>query len=310
MITVTAASRGRADAVLAAAYPEISRARLQRLIAAGGVQRNGEQVRKAEQVEAGDVLTFELPETPHEVSPSGLDLPMLYEDAHLAAIDKPAGLAVHGAPGDTGPSVARWWLEQLGARASAFDVERPGIVHRLDKETTGVLLLAKTPSAQALLSGAFEAREAKKSYLALCDGVPTREHAVIDSPIGRHPADRMRMALVRGGREARTEYEVLYTAADRSLLLVRPATGRTHQIRVHLAAIGAPVRYDRIYGKTVGGRQLLHAWQLLIPHPEGGLLTITAPMPDDFADDLRAIGEMSIADPYCIPQPATLESLS
>lgn len=289
--SLTAPASGRLDAVLAGAFADLSRARVQRLIDAGHARVNGSPARKAMNVSEGDALELEVPATPHESVPTGLELPVLYEDDQLCVIDKPAGLAVHGAPGDTGPSVAAWWLEKLGEAAGAFDVERPGIVHRLDKDTSGVLVLARTPAAQAALSAAFEARTTKKTYLAIVDGVPDRPKAVIDAPIDRHPGDRTRMAIVTRGREARTAYEVLHSDGRKALIEVHPETGRTHQIRVHLAAIGVPVSDDAVYGKREpGGRQLLHAYQLAIPHPAGGTLTVTAPIPADLDRAMRAIG--------------------
>jgi len=287
---------GRVDALLAAAFNDLSRARIQRLIEAGHARVNGAQAHKALVVSEGAEIQLDVPEVPHETTPTGLKLRILYEDEWVAAIDKPAGLAVHGAQGDTGPTVAAWWLEQLGDAASAFDVERPGIVHRLDKDTSGVLLLAKTPAAQASMSAAFEARTTAKTYLALVDGTPDRPKAVIDAPIDRHPGERTRMAIAKRGREARTAYELLHTDGRRSLLLVRPETGRTHQIRVHLAAVGIPVSDDAVYGKRVpGGRQLLHAYEISIPHPQGGRLTVTARIPHDFDHAVRAIGGESHA---------------
>jgi len=298
---LVAPSGGRIDAVLATAYPDLSRARLQRLIAAGNVTVNGELVRKSGQVLAGDLLTVTVPATIHAVFPSGIDISILYEGGVMLAVDKPAGLAVHGAPGDTGPSIALWMLERLGPLAATFDVERPGIVHRLDKDTSGVLLLAKTPQAQAALSAQFEARTTRKTYLAITDGIPDRPHAVIDAAIGRHPGDRTRMAIARQGRDARTEYEMLGHDSEHAFLIVRPETGRTHQIRVHLAAIQAPVASDRIYGKGGEGRQLLHAWQISIPHPAGGMLTVTAPIPPDFSAALSSLGLEQLAFTYSKP---------
>ena len=265
---------------------------------------NGEAVRKSCRVNDGDRLCVEIPEVAHAADATGIELPILYEDDVLVAVNKPPGLAVHGAPGDMGPSVAAWFLERFAHEAHAFDAERPGIVHRLDKDTSGVLLLAKTPAAQAALSRAFEERTTKKTYLAICDGVPARQHAVIDAAIGRHPGDRTRMAIATRGREARTGYELLVTNGERSLLLVQPESGRTHQIRVHLAAVGVPVANDRVYGKGDGqGRQLLHAWQIVVPHPAGGTLTVTAELPPDFVDAVRSIAAEVAALPYTMPTP-------
>jgi len=306
---LTADEAGRLDAVLARALPELSRARVQRLIETGHVRVNGEVVRKSATVQEGDLLAFEVPETDHAIVPSGLHLPLLYDDETLAVIDKPPGLAVHGAPGDIGPSVASWWLEQLGPAAAGFDVERPGIVHRLDKDTSGVLLLAKTPAAQAALSRAFEERTTRKTYLAVVEGTPAQPRAVVDAPIDRHPGDRTRMAVTRGGRPSRTEYEVITSDNERSLLEVHPETGRTHQIRVHLAAIGCPISDDGVYGKrATHGRQLLHAYRIQVPHPSGGTLTVTAPIPADIAAAIRSIGGEQVAWQYSQTVPPTLEA--
>lgn len=306
---LTVSDGGRLDAVLAGAFADLSRARVQRLIEAGHARVNGAAARKAMSVSTGDALELDVPATPHESVPSGLTLPILYEDEAVCVIDKPAGLAVHGAPGDTGPSVAAWWLEQLGTAAEAFDVERPGIVHRLDKDTSGVLLLAKTPQAQASLSAAFEARTTEKTYLAIVDGTPDRPKAVIDAPIDRHPGDRTRMAIVTRGREARTAYELLHGDGRRALLEVHPETGRTHQIRVHLAAVGIPVSDDAVYGKREpGGRQLLHAYRLSVPHPHGGRLTVTAPIPPDFDRAARALGAEAEAVRFSRPIEPVLDN--
>jgi 23S rRNA pseudouridine1911/1915/1917 synthase len=290
---------GRLDAVLAAAFPALSRARLQRLIAAGHVRVNGSVARKSGQVAPGDRLSVEVPPTAHPPTAVDFELPVLFEDDALVAVDKPPGLAVHGAPGETGPSVALWFLAEYPGLASAFDAERPGIVHRLDKDTSGVLLLAKTPAAQAALSQAFEGRLARKTYLAVCQGAPPRTHAVVDAPIARHPVDRLRMAIAKHGRAARTEYEVLFGDGRLSLLLVHPESGRTHQVRVHLAAVGAPVLNDGVYGKGgAGGRQFLHAWRLSVPHPSGGWLTVTAALPPDMAAAVRALAPPELALTY------------
>ena len=293
---------GRLDAVIAAAFPDLSRARVQRLIAGKAVLVDGLPARKSTYVQQGARVAVTLPETRREVVPTGLDLPVLHEDEHLLAIDKPAGLLAHDAPAEPGaPSVAAWFVERFPGEAAAFDVERPGIVHRLDKHTSGVLLLAKTPAAQAALSAAFEARETGKQYLALCDGIPQRDRAVIDADIGRSHADRRRMAVASDGRSARTEYEVLAAAREHSLLLAKPLTGRTHQIRVHLAAIGAPVAGDELYGRGPGPRHLLHAWRLTVPHPAGGELTVTAPLPGDMRAAIDDAGFSAQAAPYTEP---------
>lgn len=308
---IVAAAPGRLDTVLAAACPDLSRARIQRLIADGLAQLNGGPARKAAVVVPGDVIELAVPPYPHGLPAAPtVALPILYEDDFLLAIDKPPGLAVHGAPGDRSPSVASWMLTRLGPLADAFDVEHPGIVHRLDKDTSGVLLLAKTPAAQSALSHAFEARTVEKTYLAITDEVPNRTTAIIDAPIARHPGDRTRMAVVRDGRASRTRYEVLAQDRGRALLLVNPETGRTHQIRVHLAAIRCPVTFDTVYGRRTtdetppGARQLLHAWRIDVPHPDGGHLEVTASLPDDFAAFLASTDFESVAGEYVARVPA------
>jgi 23S rRNA pseudouridine1911/1915/1917 synthase len=303
--TLTVSAPGRIDAVIAAAYPDLTRARVQRLIEGGHARVNGLAVRKSAQVAEGDLVTVALPRTEHAkpVAPPGVTV--LYEDDAIVAIDKPAGLAVHGAPGDTGPSVAAWFLARYPAEAALFDAERPGIVHRLDKGTSGVMLLAKTPSAQAALSAAFQERTTEKTYLALCEGVPKQPHAIVDAALARHPGDRTRMTVDHGGREAQTEYELLAERRERSLLRVHPTTGRTHQIRVHLAAIGLPVMGDRVYGRSGEGRHLLHAWRIAVPHPAGGTLTVTAPAPTDFLAAAAAAGLEEAARSYAENIPAS-----
>ncbi len=301
-------SGGRLDAIVAEAVSELSRARVQRLIERGRVRLNDRPARKSERAEPGDLVVVEFEEYDHVVAEPGLELPVLFEDEQLAVIDKPAGVAVHGAPGDTAPCVASWWLARLGPAAAAFDAERPGIVHRLDKETSGVLLLAKKPSAQAALSSAFERRAAEKTYLAVVEGSPRQQQAVIEAPIDRDPRDRTRMAVTRRGRPSTTAYRVIASDGRRSLLEVHPETGRTHQIRVHLAAIGVPVAHDEVYGRAEpGARQLLHAWRIALPHPGGGTFRAAAPVPPDLLEAIRAIGGEAVASRYEAVEPPTIE---
>ncbi len=293
---------------MAGSLPGFSRARVQRLIERGLVEVNGAGARKSAVLTAGDRVVVMMEPAAREAGDPGVELHIIYEDEVMAAVDKPAGLAVHGAPGDTGPSVAGWWLAQLGDAAGAFEAERAGIVHRLDKDTSGVLLLAKTPAAQAALSRAFEERRAKKVYLAVVEGVPSQPHAVIEAAIDRDPRDRTRMAVTSRGRRARTEYRMVASGEGRAVLEVYPETGRTHQIRVHLAAAGTPVAFDAVYGRAEpGGRQLLHALRIAVPHPEGGTLSVGAPAPPDLLAAIRAIAGEAVASRYAAVPPATLE---
>lgn len=298
---VVADSDGRIDAVLSAANPALTRAAVQRLIADDNVLIDGEPVRKSARVHAGTAIEYTIPVVELPSPHTGLTLPVLHEDGDVVAIDKPAGLATHGAPGDQSPCVATWFVEHYLQDPSAFAVERPGIVHRLDKDTSGVLVLARNPAAQAAMSAAFERRETRKTYIAVTDGVPKQEHAIIDAALGRHPGDRTRMAIVGRGRDARTEYTVIAAARDHALVEVHPETGRTHQIRVHLAAIGAHIRFDSVYGKPGPGRQMLHAWRLALPHPSGkGRLEVTAALPSDMQDELRHLGLLDAAMQYLV----------
>lgn len=288
---------GRIDAVLSSTDGALTRAGAQKLIAEGLVSVNGEIVRKSARVVAGDEVAYELPEARDTTRTVDFDLPVLFEDAFVVAIDKPAGIAVHPALGDDAATVADWFVKRYQP-PGVFPGDYPGIVHRLDRDTSGVLLLARTPEAQTALSSAFEQRTVHKTYLAVTAATPRRERAVIDAPIGRHPADRTRMTVTRSGRDARTSYEVLGTDGERCLVLAQPETGRTHQIRVHLAAVGAPVLGDRIYGRGSAERQLLHAWRIDIPHPDGGRLEATAPLPDDMIEAVRSMGLETVASPY------------
>ncbi len=263
---------------------------------------DGAAVEKSRIVEPGELISVYIPVRHSPAEAEAPQLSILYEDEAVVAVDKPAGIATHGAPGDPRPSVVSWFVHRYPERAEWFDAERPGIVHRLDKGTSGVLLLAKTPAAQLALNRAFEHRRAKKEYLALCAGVPPHPRAIIDAPIARHPRDRKRMAIVDRGREARTEYRLLASKEGRSLLLVLPQTGRTHQIRVHLAGIGVPILEDDVYGGGEGERPLLHAYRLVVPHPLGGWLELVSPVPADFARAAMRSGLGEALEPYRQPR--------
>lgn len=298
---LTATAEGRIDAAIAAAYPDLSRARVQRLVAEGHVTLNGETARKSARTAPGDRVTITIPLTEHAPAAAIPSVTVLYEDNEVVAVDKRPGLVVHGGPGETSPSLVAWFVDRYPESAAQFEADRPGVVHRLDKDTSGVVIMARTPAAQAGLSAAFEAREVTKLYLAITDGIPERREAVIEAPVGRHPGDRTKMAIVRRGREARTGYEVLADDGRRALLLVRLYTGRTHQVRVHLAAIGAPVAMDSVYGAGGEGRQLLHAWRLTVPHPAGGDLEVTAPAPPDIVAAIRGMRPEGLAFEYSQP---------
>lgn len=305
---LTAGEGGRVDSVVASAWPDVSRARIQRLIAEGMVTVNGTIVRKSSNVAEGALIAVSFPKRQPVVSTAAESVVVLFEDDDLIVIDKPSGTVVHDSPSNRAPSVVGWFQQKYADLAAAFDVDRPGVVHRLDRDTTGVLVLAKKPEAQGRLSKSFEVRDAHKKYLALCSGVPEVPKGMVDAAIGRDPVDRTRMTILKHGRDARTLYEVVASADGKALIEASPETGRTHQIRVHLAAIGAPVVGDRTYGREAKTRQLLHAWQLTIPHPAGGSLEVTAGVPRDFQDAAEQCGFGREVMRYCEPSPPVRHS--
>lgn len=283
----------RLDAWLAAAHPVLSRSRWKQLIAAGHVQLNGAPVLKPNaSLAPGDILTGTVPAPePLELRPADIPLAILYEDSALLAINKPAGLVVHPAPGHPANTLVNALLHHCGDLTGIGDELRPGIVHRLDKDTSGVLVVAKDEATRAALVAQFAGKKVKKEYLALVWGQPAQPSDTMDWPIGRHPVHRKKMAVTEKGRPALTRYETLASGRLASLLRVQIETGRTHQIRVHLARLGHPVVGDATYGRARRGlpeglriaRQMLHAHQLQIIHPRTGRAqTFTAPPPADF----------------------------
>lgn len=316
-LTVPAdAQGGRLDRVLAALVPEFSRSYLQQLIETRAARLNGQCVTKpAHKVRAGDALTIELRPTPMSQAfvPQALPLSVVYEDEHLVVIDKPAGLVVHPAPGHWDGTL----LNALLARdAGAARLPRAGIVHRLDKDTSGLLVVARTRAAMDALVALIAARQVRREYLALAhrpwQGPPARD---VDAPIGRDPRNRLRMAVVDlqrdAGKSALTHCEWLQNAEQGCLLRCRLHTGRTHQIRVHLASIGHPLVGDALYGGAPAAglaRQALHARRLAFTHPmTGQALDLRAPVPADLAAALAAWGlTMAGCEPTAGTAPAAL----
>jgi len=296
-LTVAPAEAGmRLDRYLAEHLPGVSRSRLQHSIAEGVVLLNQAPVRAAYRVEPGDEIDLILPApTLPEATVAAEEIPLrvLYEDPAMAGLDKPAGLVVHPAHGHAGGTLVNALLARY-PELRRWPVEEgyPGLVHRLDRDTSGVLVVARTPAARDALRAEFKASTVRKVYLALVVGRPKPDYARIEAPIGRDPRERKRMAiLTEGGRPAVSEYRVLEALGDYTLLEVRPATGRTHQIRVHLAAIGYPVAGDRVYGhrreRLALPRMFLHAAQLSLRHPmTGQAMTFSAPLPPDLEEVL------------------------
>lgn len=220
------------------------------------------------------------------------DVPVIFEDQELLVVDKPAGLVVHPAPGLTEPTLAELFGDDL---AGGEDESRAGIVHRLDRGTSGLILLAKTPESHSNLQRAIERREVNRTYLALVSGSPRTKSGRIDAPIGRSPRERHRMAVDgAGAREAITHFKVLETIGDCSLLQVKLETGRTHQVRVHMKAIGTPIVGDETYGGPDPhdlGRPFLHSTHLAFNHPGSGeWLELESPLPDQLKRVLHAVG--------------------
>ncbi len=248
---------------------------------------------------AGDVIEFSLPQAaPSELAPAAIPLSILYEDEHLVAVDKPAGMVVHPGAGTGGDTLVHALLAHCrGGLSGVGGVERPGIVHRLDKETSGVVVAAKTDAAHRALAAQFAGRTVRKEYLALVAGAPDLAAGEIRRPIGRHPRQRHRMAVVPGGRPAHTDWALEERFGPAAALLrCLLHTGRTHQIRVHLRAIGHPLLGDAAYGwKAAPGlprppRVMLHAERLELDHPaDGRRLALRAPAPADYREMIAAL---------------------
>jgi len=263
----------RLDKYVCDKLSELSRARIQRLIAEGHVTVNDQVVKAGLKLNAGDRLKVVLPPPPPSpLTPEAIPLNIIYEDEDLLVVDKPAGLTVHPAPGHPAHTLVNAILSRFPHLAALSDSLRPGIVHRLDRDTSGVMVVAKNSLAQAELMEQFKAHSVAKAYLVLVKGKLTPENGVIEAPMGRDPRNRKRMAVVAGGREARTEYQVIKYIGDYTLLEVKPETGRTHQIRVHLSAIGFPVVGDKMYGvkSPFLPRQFIHASRLGFSLPSSG----------------------------------------
>jgi 23S rRNA pseudouridine1911/1915/1917 synthase len=310
----------RLDRVLAVLRPELSRSRLKALILAGSVTAKGTPIRDpAYHVAKGDTITIDVPEAVAP-EPMGEDiaLDIIYEDDDIIVIDKPKGLVVHPAAGHESGTLVNALIAHCGASLSGIGgVRRPGIVHRLDKDTTGLMVVAKNDQAHQSLTAQFadhgRTGPMQRGYMAFIWGVPNRQRGTVDAPIDRHPYAREKMAVRPGGREAITHWELqaAYQGRDgkpvASLLACQLETGRTHQIRVHLAHIGHPLMGDSVYGphfKTKAGqlgtqgkealtdlgRQALHAYLLALEHPRTGeLLHWEAPLPEDLLLLQRAL---------------------
>jgi 23S rRNA pseudouridine1911/1915/1917 synthase len=299
----------RLDIYIAHYEPYISRNRIQTLIKSGLALVNSKTVKPGYKVKLRDRITLEIPEQRvHEVLPEPIPLFVIFEDSHIIVVNKPPGLVVHPAPGNyTGTLVNALLyhygsLPSSGAEAPEKERERAGIVHRLDKDTSGVMVVARTHEALRSLAAQFKSRTIKKRYIALVAGVIKKGSGAIEVGLGRHVKERKKISVhTRKAREAVTMFKVKERYKNATLVEVEIKTGRTHQIRVHMAHIGHPVLGDRVYGGTKGtwskgsaiGRQMLHAETLSLLHPDTGApMSFTAPPPADMAEVIEKLRKM------------------
>jgi len=311
--TAGAAAAGQRLDVFLAAAAGLTRAQAQRLIVGGHAVVDGRPAKPSQPLRPGQVVTVAPPPPqPPITTPQPLPLDILYEDDDLLVVNKAPGMVVHPAAGHSAGTLVNALLYHRPGLRAVGGEERPGIVHRLDKDTSGLLLVAKTPEAHATLSAQFARREIEKRYLAVVHGVPEQESGEIDAAVGRHEGDRKRMGVrTRKGREAVTLYRVVDRFGNFTLMELTPKTGRTHQLRVHLAHLGHPILGDAVYGgrrehalrqgSGVGGRgsgnhvapvprQMLHAGRLAFRHPRTGeRVELEAPLPADFAAILAVL---------------------
>jgi len=289
-------ARLRLDQFLAKRLPEYSRSRLQQLIRSGFVRLNKQTTRPRQIVRGGDKIhLIEPPLEKIEMRPEPIPLDVLFEDGDLIIINKPADLTVHPGAGQREHTLVNALLSHCTTLSGIGGKERPGIVHRLDKETSGCLVVAKNDIAHRELSKQFAARTVEKIYLALIAGKLRKPTGVIEENIGRHPVQRKRMSVSsKRGRAAKTEYRVIRSSDQASLVECRLHSGRTHQIRVHLHHLGHPVLGDKIYAPRFAKnfhRQMLHAWKLGFRHPcTGEWRSFEASLPADFNEAIRAAG--------------------
>ena len=291
----------RLDKVILSRHPDFSRSRIEGLVKAGFVTVNGAVAAKAGmKVSPDDEIVVEIPPpVPAVPEPEDIPLSVVFEDEDMLVIDKPPGMVVHPAPGHFTGTLVNALLAHCPNLSGIGGVARPGIVHRLDQDTSGLIVVAKTQSAMDSLARAFAShKNVEKTYLAVVHGRPRLDSGRIENLIGRHPVDRKRMAILeKGGKLAVTNWRVLSSVGTMSVLECRIETGRTHQIRVHAASLGCPVIGDRTYGKgaldrrldPVPPRQMLHAWKLRLWHPTKGVeMSFEAPPPPDMQPYLRS----------------------
>lgn len=304
-LVVTAEEAGyRLDLFLAKKLAGLSRSQAQKLLVSGVVFINEQPCSdKNYRLQKTDLVGLTMPE-PHEtmLEPEDIRLAVVYEDRDLLVVDKPRGMVVHPAPGHSRGTLVNALLNHCDDLSGIGGIRRPGIVHRLDKDTSGLLIVAKNDLAHRRLSAQLKARAISREYIALVNGLVRPAHGRIEAPIGRHPVHRKKMAVVEGGREAVTRYRMIKSYHRYSLLQLQLETGRTHQIRVHLSYLGYPVVGDPLYaGRTGGGlpaelvfSQALHARRISFTHPRNGIkMTFSTPLPPEFTGLLLWLKEQA-----------------
>lgn len=285
---------GRIDKVLSQELVDYSRSQIQQWLKDERVMVNGTTVKANYKVKAGDQVTITVPEpTVLELTPENIPLEIVYEDEDVAVVNKPQGMVVHPSAGHPNGTLVNALLFHMQDLSSINDVIRPGIVHRIDKDTSGLLMIAKNDFAHESLAKQLKEKTSLRKYVALVHGVIPHEKGVIDAPIGRSKTDRKMQAVIEEGKPAVTHFQVLERFADFTLVELQLETGRTHQIRVHMKYIGYPLAGDPVYGpkKTLPGKgQFLHAQVLGFEHPRTGeFLTFTAPLPEVFQKTLEKL---------------------
>ena len=285
---------GRIDKVLSQELADYSRSQIQQWLKDERVMVNGTTVKANYKVKAGDQVTIAVPEpTVLELTPENIPLEIVYEDEDVAVVNKPQGMVVHPSAGHPNGTLVNALLFHMQNLSSINDVIRPGIVHRIDKDTSGLLMIAKNDFAHESLAKQLKEKTSLRKYVALVHGVIPHEKGVIDAPIGRSKTDRKMQAVIEEGKPAVTHFQVLERFADFTLVELQLETGRTHQIRVHMNYIGYPLAGDPVYGpkKTLPGKgQFLHAQVLGFEHPRTGeFLTFTAPLPEVFQKTLEKL---------------------
>jgi 23S rRNA pseudouridine1911/1915/1917 synthase len=285
----------RLDTAISRHVPDLSRAAAQRLIKGGKVTVNGQLSKPSYRVQAGDEIVAHIPlELPDQVLPEDIPLDIVHEDDTLLVVSKPAGMVVHPALGHSSGTLVNAVLAHCPGIGEVGGPDRAGIVHRLDKDTSGLILVAKDDETRTALQRQFKRRQVTKTYLALVEEQVQPKEGIIEAPIGRDKRQRKKMAVVRRGREARTMYRAIEYFPDHTLLEVRPHTGRTHQVRVHLAWMGYPVVGDTVYGRRrqrlLKSRHFLHAKQLRFTHPAAGEeVEFEAPLPPELTAVLKQL---------------------